>query len=246
MKIVSYTKGIICTFLLLISGSVFADWVDISSDIEITKSRPALDRVNRVYFVYLDITNKSTAEMAGHFRLNIKDSSIPVINADGELNGSPYKSIYIDSLAVGQSERIKVEFFLQRKALIFSVTLYQQEIIEENIDSENLVGVELVDKLSNEIRVLVYSSEEPSAIEVIEGIKNDTPYELVTNGLIQVNNTKIKTKQTIKIKPASLPKYVLVFNGNLQLYERVPYFKNDDGSIQFEVVEEKTLFAVTK
>ena len=142
-----------------------------------------------------------------------------LLSASCTPNDSPFKNTYIDSLAVGQSKRIKIEFALQRKALTFSVILYQQEIIEEEIDGEVLRGVKTTDTLENKIKVLVPVSSEPKAIEIVQGLENKTPHELVTNGFIKITNELSDSKQIIVITPSNPPKdfrtYFRLIDGNI-------------------------------
>ncbi|NQZ23345.1 MAG: hypothetical protein HRT53_14985 [Colwellia sp.] len=154
MKIVSYTKGIICTFLLLISGSVFADWVDISSDIEITKSRPAFDRINRVYFVHLDVKYTGESSLNSPFRLLIDNATIPVTNQSGDTElGIPFVDITNEKITENESIRVRVDFLAQRKALTFDVTV---EAVSSplSVYLSGVVGIEAIVGASVQLKSL--------------------------------------------------------------------------------------------
>lgn len=60
-------------------------------DASVTQSRIQYDRINRVFFVLFNVTNNSTEPMIGPAHLLIKNSSLPVLNADGtNSDGTPY------------------------------------------------------------------------------------------------------------------------------------------------------------
>ena len=144
MKTFSYVKGVICTFLLLISNSVFADWTDISSNIEITKSRPAFDRVNRVYFVHLDVKNTGGSILNGPFRILIDNSTIPVTRQSGNTeSGIPFVEIATESITTNETVRVRVDFLAQRKALTFDAVMQSEVLLLEGrfIDS-SVSGIE--------------------------------------------------------------------------------------------------------
>jgi hypothetical protein len=140
MKIFSYAKGVICAFLLLISHSVLSDWVDISSNIEITKSRPAFDRVNRVYFVHLDIKNTDDSALNGPFRILVDNSTIPVTRQSGNTEtGVPFVDITNESITANGVVRVRVDFLAQRKALSFDAQVVKKLPVNPEVISHQFV-----------------------------------------------------------------------------------------------------------
>ena len=103
-----------------------AAWLSVGSDVTSSVSRPTVDRVNRVYTSVVTITNTSSEEMTGRFRLLITDSSIAVNGADGYTgDGVPYFLVEAGELAAGASTRVAVSFDLARRQLSFTPVLQQ-------------------------------------------------------------------------------------------------------------------------
>ncbi len=117
------------TTLLLFSSVVHAGWVDSSSSVEITQTPRAFDRVNRVLFSYVTITNPSSEDIADQVRLVITDASIPVLNADGTTDdGSPFMEI-TGGLAAGAKTTVRVDFKLKRGRLAFGTRLEKNSLL---------------------------------------------------------------------------------------------------------------------
>lgn len=160
MKTFSYMKGIIYTFVLLISHSVFADWTDISNDIEITKSRPAFDRVNRVYFVHLDIKNTGDSALSGPFRILIDNSTIPVTRQSGNTeSGIPFVDVTNESITANETIRVRVDFLAQRKALTFDAAL-QVDIVFPNLPPEISLSKEQFVNASDKVILAATTSDD--------------------------------------------------------------------------------------
>lgn len=203
MKTFSYMNGVICTFLLLISYSVFADWTDISSNIEITKSRPAFDRVNRVYFVHLDVKNTGDSTLNSPFRVLVDNSTIPVTNQSGNTeSGVPFVDITNESITANETVRVRVDFLAQRKALSFDSIL--------QVDAPTLYTGIVVD---SQIIGLRYKSTSPSG-QVMEGVTNSKgEYKYFEKGITEFFVGEIK------VGTANSKKYVAIttlFNSNVE------------------------------
>ncbi len=108
---------------LLLIPQAQAAWVDSSPSVEITKSRKAFDRVNRVLFSYVTIKNTSNKDLAAPVRLVISNPSIPVLNQTGTTgSGDAYLDI-AEGLVAGASTKVRVDFQLKRALLIFDTYL---------------------------------------------------------------------------------------------------------------------------
>ncbi len=106
-----------------------AEWVDISPSVEITQSRQALDRVNRVLFSYVTIKNTSGVTIEAPLQLKIVDPNIPVVYADG-LSEDFHSYIQLeDDILAGEERKIRVSFELARKRLSFGVQLAKEGYI---------------------------------------------------------------------------------------------------------------------
>ncbi len=121
-------------FYLLLMGMFFAsqvqaEWVDISPSVEISQTRQAMDRVNRVLFSYVTVKNTSGVTIEAPLRLNIIDPNIPVVNADG-LSADFHSYIQInEDLIAGEEKTVRVSFELARGRLSFGVALYSDKPI---------------------------------------------------------------------------------------------------------------------
>lgn len=98
-----------------------AEWVDISPSVEISQSSQAFDRVNKVLFSYVTVTNNSAEAIVDPVRLVITNPSIPVLNAAGTTDtGDSYLQV-VGGLAVGAKVIVRVNFVLKRVKLSFGV-----------------------------------------------------------------------------------------------------------------------------
>jgi len=110
---------------LLMVPQVYAEWVDISPKVEINKTPQALDRVNRVLFSYVTITNNSAEALVSPVRLYITTPTIPVLNADG-ITDSGYSYFEVPGEVVSGGEiTVRVDFQLARAELIFGAQIFQ-------------------------------------------------------------------------------------------------------------------------
>ncbi|WJG09197.1 family 16 glycosylhydrolase [Aliiglaciecola sp. LCG003] len=126
MKNVNLIRGLCFTLFTLITLNCQADWQNIQADIRVSQSRPALDRVNRVYFSYLTIENMSDQTKTQSMRVLIANSTLPVLNAAGEdAQGQPYFLLGDSEFAPGASVRVRVDFALQRARLSFDSQIQQ-------------------------------------------------------------------------------------------------------------------------
>lgn len=119
-------------FILTIPSTAFAAWSDISSSVTITQTNRAIDRVKRSMFSYVTIENTSNQDITAPLRLAIQDSTIPVTSASGTTeNNSPYLTITETSIPANSKITYRVDFSLSRRALSFTPTLEQEEVISE-------------------------------------------------------------------------------------------------------------------
>jgi len=113
-----------------------AAWFSYKESVSITApQRPAVDRVNRAYFVYVDIENETDVDIPEGTRMVIKNSSLPVIN-NSSSNADEY---YIDLPAIASRGKLtqKVMFSLQRVALTYDIDLEKDGFIvqEQGVSS---------------------------------------------------------------------------------------------------------------
>ncbi|MFT5313826.1 MAG: hypothetical protein ACI8Z9_002322, partial [Paraglaciecola sp.] len=124
MKSVNWVKGLLSALAILVSPAGLAAWENVQSDVDITQSRAAMDRVNRVYFSVVSIENAGNSNLVGPFRVLIEQATLQVVNNDGETaEGVPYFEFVAGSLAPGEKMSARVDFTLQRSRLSFSSRL---------------------------------------------------------------------------------------------------------------------------
>lgn len=116
---------------------VLAEWVDVTSSVEITKTQRAFDRVNRVIFSYATLKNTSGQNLNGQMELRIIDPSVAVINADGiTAEGDAY--IYIgDVLSPGEERVVRIDFALTRRAIEYELSLVKEGFVLETSNGDN-------------------------------------------------------------------------------------------------------------
>jgi len=156
-----------------------AEWVDISPSVEITQTQQALDRVKRVLFSYVSITNISS-ETVDPVRLVITNPSIPVLNADGVTdNGNSYLQV-TGGLAAGESTKVRVDFQLKRAKLLFGT------LLEED---KTMITVDLSDTgISIELDKGEYQLITPSTNKRITGVVQDIEDDIKENHIIAIVN----------------------------------------------------------
>jgi len=118
---------------LLLLGQFFipqaqAEWVDLSPSVEITTSRQALDRVKRVLFSYVTITNTSTEALPSATRLVISNPSIPTLNSDGTTGDDESYILVSGGIEAGASTKVRVDFQLKRARLSFTPKLMKDVV----------------------------------------------------------------------------------------------------------------------
>lgn len=134
MNNVTLIKGVFCGLMMMSSEFALAGWEDVNTDVNITNSRAAVDRVNRVYFTYITIENTSDQVVNGPFRVLIDGSTLPVLNQEGtSTDGVPYLDLDVGQLMPGEAHKVRVNFALQRKRLSFSASL------QNDVDGWDLV-----------------------------------------------------------------------------------------------------------
>ena len=85
--------------LALASMPTLADWQAIETADTRYPSRPAFDRVNRQYVSTITVQNTSETNLTGPIRVLLDASSHALANASGEVGGTPYLTIDVDTLA---------------------------------------------------------------------------------------------------------------------------------------------------
>lgn len=112
------------TFALLsasLSTLVNAGWYTGGHTPDANQSRPFLDRVNRTYVAVITLTNNSSDNMDGPFRIILRNATMPVANADGYTSdGAPYLMVYSPGIAPGESITKRASFELRRNQLNFT------------------------------------------------------------------------------------------------------------------------------
>ena len=76
MKNLKLIKGACCALMMMSSEFALAGWENLNNDVNITQSRAALDRVNRVYFAYVTVENTGSEAIDGPFRVLIADATL--------------------------------------------------------------------------------------------------------------------------------------------------------------------------
>ena len=102
-------------------------------DVTINQSSRFFDRGKGVYFTLNRVTNNSPNPITGPLRLVVQDSSLPVVNADGQTaSNKPFFTISDAEdfeLAVGTAtDEIRIEF--QRLRIPFEVVLRVENDVE--------------------------------------------------------------------------------------------------------------------
>lgn len=134
-------KGACCALMMMSSHYALAGWEDINSHVNITQSRAALDRINRVYFTYVTVENTGAETIDGPFRVIIADASLPVVNAQGTTDSAvPYFDLDISKLMPGESHQVRVDFELQRQSLSFTASLQNDVAGWELVWSDEFEG----------------------------------------------------------------------------------------------------------
>ncbi|BCX89996.1 hypothetical protein MIN45_PP10 (plasmid) [Methylomarinovum tepidoasis] len=117
-------------------NEVIPVWVDITDQLNVThSSRQLYDRIRRVFFILITVTNPGDA-IYGPVRLVLTNPSIPVkagvgvgLDPDGYTEaGDPYFIIVPEGgiLEAGQTLRnLRINFELQRKRLTYGVRVEQ-------------------------------------------------------------------------------------------------------------------------
>ena len=111
-------------------------WQDVTGSIGVSRSRTLLDRINRSFFVLLDLTNGSGAELAGPVRMVLQNATLPLkesapgLDPDGyTAAGDPYFLLVPagDTWAAAGAtlEDVRLDFLLQRKRLGFDLMFEQ-------------------------------------------------------------------------------------------------------------------------
>ena len=128
--------------LLLFIPQAQAEWIDVSPSVEITRTPQALDRVKRVLFSYVTITNASAEALVDPVRLVITNPSIPVLNATGTIEtGESYLEI-AGGLSAGEKTTVRVDFQLARVKLVFGTGFQEfQNLVAGRVADGYLVGV---------------------------------------------------------------------------------------------------------
>lgn len=133
MSKITYFKGFLCSVFILFNTIANAEWVDISTSVEIEKTKVAYDRVNRVMFSYVHITNTSGAEISGDIQLNIFNQSKPTINHYGTLeDSSVYYLVPDGNIPNGATKTVKLEFARARGSISFDTKLEKIGFIKSN------------------------------------------------------------------------------------------------------------------
>jgi len=109
-------------------------WHDVTDGVDVKRSpRTLYDRINRCFFVYLDLTNASGSDLNGPVRMVLDSSTIPLLDdsskpgldPDGYTeDGKPYFILVPDSenWLDGESlNQIRLDFKLMRKRLNFEL-----------------------------------------------------------------------------------------------------------------------------
>ena len=110
-------------------------WQDVTGAIEVSRSRTLLDRINRSFFVFLDLTNGSGAELAGPVRMVLRNATLPLkesapgLDPDGYTEGGDPYFVLVPvggTWAAGATlEDVRLDFVLQRKRLDFELRFEQ-------------------------------------------------------------------------------------------------------------------------
>jgi hypothetical protein len=104
-----------------------AEWVSYKENLTINApQRPVVDRVNRAYYVYVQIDNNSGEDIPSGTRLVVKNSSLQVTNSLSSDAGTHY--FFLPAIADGDEHTQKVMFQLERVRLSYEVDL-ELEII---------------------------------------------------------------------------------------------------------------------
>jgi len=178
-----------------------AEWVDISPNVQVSQTPQALDRVKRVLFSYVTVTNTSSEALVDPVRLVITNPSIPVLNGAGTTdNGDSYLEV-AGGLAVGAKTTVRVDFQLARLKLVFGIQVEREKINPSVSLSEATVVYGSSPKLNEELTITIENILETKLIwsVVSEPEGSGVLLNLLDDGRL------------VKLMPNFVGKYILKF-----------------------------------
>ena len=112
-------------FALLFQSLVYAEWVDVTTQVEVIKTPQAFDRVNRTIFSLITLHNTSGNTILGPLRIRVFNSSIPF----AQTTGSDIDTTYIEipeGLEADETITKRIDFQLLKSQLEYSVMLEEE------------------------------------------------------------------------------------------------------------------------
>ncbi|MFK5948322.1 MAG: hypothetical protein QM500_06095 [Methylococcales bacterium] len=124
----SFIKGVCCTFLIISTTVISSEWEDITTNFEISNTRPVYDRVNRQMNVYVTLKNVSKITYASRFRFLASQPNLTIMNNDFVADGSA--GFNLSNVAIKPSTEItfKIAYSRSRSYLSY-VPVIEQKII---------------------------------------------------------------------------------------------------------------------
>ena len=228
---------VIC-LLMLLQNLAQADWIDISPNVQITKTGATLDRIKKVMYSYVKIKNVSNLTLSNDLRLNIVNPSITVVNSDGVSEKSqPYFLIKAPNLSVGQEKIIRVDFQQSRTPLAFSVSM------DSDIKTQQLANLQATPGTTSTVYVYQEDSTDLAGLELtvpenaLTVSQNITASQLLTNARIP-GSTGFSIGSTIKLEPTGLQfdypvQVTMPYSSDVNPESIVVARKSDNGKIDY-------------
>jgi hypothetical protein len=114
-----FIKGAGCSLALLSSGA-FAEWQDVTSNFEVSNSRPAFDRATRQMNVFVTVKNTSEQTFDSSLRFLATTPNFDLTNSDFEQGSSEGYNLAVESLGPNEVVTFKVSYPLSRRALSYT------------------------------------------------------------------------------------------------------------------------------
>jgi len=234
--------------LLLLIPRAQAEWTDFSSSVEITKTPQALDRINRVLFSYVTITNTSAEALVAPVRLVITNPNIPVLNATGVTEkGNSYLEV-AGGLADKANKTVRVDFQLAKVKVVFETQLEQfleistkpQLVVPTKIPQDEtdqygvgLTGAEFTDATGNMIRIYLPDIHQYDELTIKQGVDlGNISYQYNTNKIIEISfPPELSSKQLLVITPSQDFEYVYQFDPTNKQMLRMPFLSESNGDV---------------
>ncbi|MGJ8691645.1 MAG: GH39 family glycosyl hydrolase [Thalassotalea sp.] len=126
--------------LILVSNlALSAQWEEITTDFEVSTTRPSFDRINRQMNVYVTIKNTSNTTYSSNFRFSAANANLDITNSDFEEGELEVFNLSTASIEPAAEIKLRMSYAITRAQLSY-VPVIQQEV-EDDIIEEPYTGV---------------------------------------------------------------------------------------------------------